>query len=517
MDEEDDDDDDEPEYRDNLRDLAKECFVKQDFVHAIFLLTDALKRQTGKAGAASVDIRDIQTQLVLCHLFQNEWRKAAPIVEGLAKGKGLPDEATCNLLHALSLAQLRDPQYSASLDNALKSCRRALRVQEKLIKEASNLTGGDDHLTSDYNQTLGLCATIHDMRDDPIRYSMCRKRLPPTFVYKHPASEVEYITNHPRLLSMILGEDAVEFWMDSGTGPKISEGVSEVDAGTMGLGIGRQPTTRLHRTKTSATSPLRTDFAESKRREEDSKKKAVSGPTICTALEPRNNLAPDENETSIASTRNISRRQTLKQRLTRLWTSSHRKQPSLFQTAKTTSILATTVTDAESSTDTDCTDNMQDRWQKLKQMAREKGPIAGAILAKRRLLRRAISDSQTVSNNGLKEQGLILSWLNGQSRPHGNMDRRLGAIPTALEVDQLDSDALTQYLPTSSEIDSNYMRRSEFSSYYGPEHLSRFVPQELDDNEIVAELPGQPMPSLMNSPHTKQQHNNYFPVQPVAA
>lgn len=237
------DDVDGREFLDGLLELAKGCLIDRDFSKAVQLLTEALDRERVRPRADESEIRGIQLQLALCHFFQGKWRKAAPIVDRLATGRGLLDGSTCNLLHALSLAQLCDPEYS--LDSALRNCRKAMLAKEKLLQSASNNVDG--YLQNDYAHSVGLCATIYNMKNDPIRYNICQKKLPVTFEYKHPANELDYILKHPQLLNMVLGDDAPEFLLSNYTTP---EAVCELDAGTV-----RPGTERLRRTKT-VSSPL---------------------------------------------------------------------------------------------------------------------------------------------------------------------------------------------------------------------------------------------------------------------
>lgn len=242
-DDEDGDDVDDREFLDCLLELAKGCLIDRDFSQAVQFLIQALDRERVRPSADDSEIREIELQLALCHFFQGEWRKAAPIVDRLAKRRGLLDGSTCNLLHALSLAQLCDPEYS--LDSALRNCRKAMLAKERLLQSASNNVDG--YLQNDYSQSVGLCATIYNMKNDPIRYNICQKKLPVTFEYKHPASELDYILKHPQLLNMVLGDDAPEFLLGTYTTP---EAVCELDAGTV-----RPGTEGLRRTKT-VSSPL---------------------------------------------------------------------------------------------------------------------------------------------------------------------------------------------------------------------------------------------------------------------
>lgn len=245
---EDGDDVDDHEFLECLRDLARDRILDGDFPKATQFLTEALEREAARPSADDGEVREIEIQLALCHFFQGKWQKAAPIVEGLANRKGLLDGPTCNLLHALSLAQLRDPGHC--LDSALRSGRKAMLAKEKLFKSAQNNVDG--YLQHDYSQSVGLCAAIYRMRNDPIRYDICRRKLPATFKYDHPATELDYILKHPQLLPMVLGDDAPDFLLGTYTRP---ETACELDAGTVGPGFGRYTTARDRRSK-MAKSPL---------------------------------------------------------------------------------------------------------------------------------------------------------------------------------------------------------------------------------------------------------------------
>lgn len=242
------DDVDDQEFLDCLRDLARDRLINRDFPKATQFLTEALEREAARPSADDVEVREIEVQLALCHFFQGKWRKAAPIVERLAKRGGLLDGPTCNLLHALSLAQLRDPGFC--LDSALRSCRKAMLAKEKLIKSAPHRLDG--YLQHDYSQSVGLCAEIYRMRNDLIRYNICRSKLPGTFKYSHPATELEYIVKHPQLIPMVLGDDAPNFLLGTHSRP---ETACELEAGTVGPGFERCTTTGARRSK-MALSPL---------------------------------------------------------------------------------------------------------------------------------------------------------------------------------------------------------------------------------------------------------------------
>lgn len=80
------------------------------------------------------------------------------MAKALAASRADQDLVVCNLLHALSLGYLCE----YSLENATATCKQALQGKIGLLKKQNSDT-------RDYNEALGLFATIYDFREDYIR------------------------------------------------------------------------------------------------------------------------------------------------------------------------------------------------------------------------------------------------------------------------------------------------------------------------------------------------------------
>lgn len=307
MDSDDDDEDyetdDEQEYFDGLEELARDRMLNRDYAKAIDFLTRAMARDIGATSTGN-EFREIQILLALCHFFQGDWKKATPIVTSLAR---VLDEVTCNLLHALALYQLSE----YSLDDALKTCRKSMNGKKRLLKASSSsnsAAGGDDggYPDSDYAETVALFATIHHISGDPIRAEIFHRRLPEGFEYQHPASAIDFVRKHPRILPVVLGSDgpvasaAGVFGWPDGTrrsflpaGPAGSP-TAEQDSTGGGGGSG------LCRKATVAESPLRTRFAFFERYESDTCKIMVEEePSPCSPADSGIDMDADDERSPV--------------------------------------------------------------------------------------------------------------------------------------------------------------------------------------------------------------------------
>lgn len=268
-DDEDDEAEDELEYFDGLQDLARDRILNGDYAKAIEFLTKAMKREVG-ASTGQTEFRGIQIQLALCHFFRRDWKQAEPIVMSLAK---VLDEVTCNLLHALSLAHL----FQYSLDTALKTCRKAMRGKKQLLSVCPAQDNGPAQ--NDYAETVALFAMIHHIQGDPIRAEIFHRRLPKEFEYRHPASELDFIVKHPRLLPSVLGDDIPGSLVCSESPARIDSTWESAGAGLSTARVPRRPTVSLRRNPTVANSPLRMRFASFERWEIDTLKIVAEQPS----------------------------------------------------------------------------------------------------------------------------------------------------------------------------------------------------------------------------------------------
>ncbi|CAG9975660.1 unnamed protein product [Clonostachys byssicola] len=189
------DDELEQEYLDGLRELAAASIWKKEYAKAAEYLNDALFRGT-ETESTQMSRRQLQTQLALCYFLQGNWRQAELLVKDLARVKDDDELIIYNFLHALSLAHLGEYAFGY----AFEYCKLALNGKRKLCK---NLKAD----WVEYQETLGLFATIFDLSGDYIRAEVFKRRLPPGFEYSHPTNEISFIQSKKDLLVSILGEE----------------------------------------------------------------------------------------------------------------------------------------------------------------------------------------------------------------------------------------------------------------------------------------------------------------------
>jgi tetratricopeptide (TPR) repeat protein len=200
------DDDDEAEFESlflgGLEEASKQSMLKQDYAKAETFLEKAIEIQSGLSPLGDADTKHLQILLIICYFFQHKWQLAEPLIARVAKSKANLDSVVCNLLHALALAHLSAYHF----DEAIRVCRQALKGKKKL-KE----TFGASH-ELDYNQTLGLLATIHDTKGDLLEPEVLRLTIPQWFTYSHPFDEVEFLSTHPAIFQNVLGENTPPDW-----------------------------------------------------------------------------------------------------------------------------------------------------------------------------------------------------------------------------------------------------------------------------------------------------------------
>jgi hypothetical protein len=200
-----DDDDDEAEFEkhflDGLEDLAKDSIRRREFEKAIGFLTEAIHRKE-KAGSGKEDLPRLHTQLALCYLLGDDWKKSEPIVSVLANRKEVFSylgPMVWTMLHALALAYLS----TYSFEGALKMCKRAFHAQGKWAK----IMQLDRRNVQGCAETTGLLATIFHMEGDYIAAEIYRRQLPEDFLYNHCSDPREYLSRQSDLLEDVLGND----------------------------------------------------------------------------------------------------------------------------------------------------------------------------------------------------------------------------------------------------------------------------------------------------------------------
>jgi hypothetical protein len=161
MGDENDERDDEAEFEllflSGLEEVAKDSMLSQDFAKAETILEKAIQRHMGSS-SEDTNFKQLQVQLAICYFLQHKWCLAEPLITRIAKSKANLDGIVCNLLHALALANLTDYCF----EKAITVCKQALQGKRRL-KRALGAT-----FAREYNETLGLLATIYDIKGDPI-------------------------------------------------------------------------------------------------------------------------------------------------------------------------------------------------------------------------------------------------------------------------------------------------------------------------------------------------------------
>ncbi|TDZ36673.1 hypothetical protein C8035_v005040 [Colletotrichum spinosum] len=189
-----------------LQKLAVESIESHEFVKAGDILKEALARQRSWAStfprreSGSLG-RALKTQLAVCYFFQGNWQLAEPIVRELSAAKRDRHLVECNLLHALALAHLSEYLF----EEALEACKQALHGQRRVAKR-----GCSDSGASDVNNSIGLLATIHDMKGDYIAAELHRRQLPPDFQYHHPRHGREYLAKHQKFIAAVFPDNTLD-------------------------------------------------------------------------------------------------------------------------------------------------------------------------------------------------------------------------------------------------------------------------------------------------------------------
>ncbi|RDW56531.1 hypothetical protein BP6252_14121 [Coleophoma cylindrospora] len=182
-------------FLNGLEGLAKDHMLNQDFAKAETILVKAIQRHTGSS-SAEVDLKKLQIQLSICYFFQHKWRLAEPLILNIAKSRVNLDTVLCNLLHALAVAHLTE----YSFEKSIALCKQALQGKKRFkhIRRGAHVTF--------YNETLGLLATIYEMKGDHDEAEALRRHIPIGFSYEHPRNALDFIVKHPDLSQKVFGE-----------------------------------------------------------------------------------------------------------------------------------------------------------------------------------------------------------------------------------------------------------------------------------------------------------------------
>ncbi|CAI6101295.1 unnamed protein product [Clonostachys chloroleuca] len=145
-----------------MRELAIESIKALDFDEAIRLIKEVVC-DGFETKRRNFDYFETFSQLILCYFFQGEWRLTEPLVNLLSQSNGkMPDPShelvICNFFHALSLCYLAEYSFK----RALEYCKKAVCGKRRLYK-----AGQADR--RDYEETLGLYATIYEVSGDCLR------------------------------------------------------------------------------------------------------------------------------------------------------------------------------------------------------------------------------------------------------------------------------------------------------------------------------------------------------------
>ncbi|CAH0054634.1 unnamed protein product [Clonostachys solani] len=186
-----------------MRELAIASIKALDFDEAIRLIKEVVC-DGFETKRRNFDYFEIFSQLILCYFFKGEWRLAEPLVNLLSESnEKRPDPSheliIYNFSHALSLCYLAE----YSFERALEYCKRALYGKRRLYK-AGQADGRE------YEETLGLYATIYEVSGDCIRAEIFRRQLLAKSIYIHPENVVVFFQGHEKLLASILGSDDIQ-------------------------------------------------------------------------------------------------------------------------------------------------------------------------------------------------------------------------------------------------------------------------------------------------------------------
>lgn len=166
-----------------LEEFASESMKHRNFVAAAGFLEKAIAAHRHPQDKLS---RSLRIRLATCQFFLRQWKEAEPLADWLKSCDFPLDMDSCNLMHALAIAQLREYSFA----RAIETCTMALNAKLKLVNQQDPET----------LETMGLLATIFDMSGDFIRHEGVRRSIPPSFKYCHPTSELEFIATRTNLL-----------------------------------------------------------------------------------------------------------------------------------------------------------------------------------------------------------------------------------------------------------------------------------------------------------------------------
>ncbi|CAH0021084.1 unnamed protein product, partial [Clonostachys rhizophaga] len=186
-----------------MRVLAIESIKALDFDEAIRLIKEVVC-DGFETKRRNFDCFETFSQLILCYFFQGEWRLAEPFVNLLSQSNGkMPDSShdlvICNFIHVLSLCYLAEYSFKRTLEY----CKQVVCGKRKLYKAGQANR-------REYEETLGLYATIYEVSGDCLRAEIFRRRLLANFTYKHPENVVVFFQGHENLLNSIIGSDNIQ-------------------------------------------------------------------------------------------------------------------------------------------------------------------------------------------------------------------------------------------------------------------------------------------------------------------
>lgn len=250
--EEEDEDDDaqlELDFLRGLQELISYYIRAGNYTKAVTRINDAMLNE-----AVATDkslLRTLRIQIVVCHLLQGNWRLASNLLTSvLARAKKDRDAVVCSLLHALAIAHLAEYDF----DEALSICKMALFGKKGLLKKGLVTEQG-------HSETVGLFATVYDMKGDYVRAEVLRGQLPAGFDYRHHDSAAAFILQDEALRDMVNGDSS-----------SVVPGLFELPTSADPNG----PSVLFRRTTTTAAmSPLRERICEHERFENDTAKEVI--------------------------------------------------------------------------------------------------------------------------------------------------------------------------------------------------------------------------------------------------
>ncbi|OAA55364.1 hypothetical protein ISF_07875 [Cordyceps fumosorosea ARSEF 2679] len=176
-------------------DFAVEKMKDRDFEGAATFLNEALSK-IELVCETQVRVR-LQTRLGMCYVLQRKTHEARKVVSELERNGGLENREVLHLMHALAMLHLAQCQLGPADNLGNRIVNAKMRLLGKSHPETLISLGFLEHLYYRFSMLLRLEAI--------------RRHIPPDYVYSHPESELDFLSQHAMLMpTMTLETDKVE-------------------------------------------------------------------------------------------------------------------------------------------------------------------------------------------------------------------------------------------------------------------------------------------------------------------